>query len=370
MKLTDWYSIISVVGGVVVYQVIFYCFRVWARRKKRALPGMLDKHIYYPGFVLMLTIAVSVGLVFFEPHFSPKVAGILKQLIHILIIGGVGFLFIRILALLKDLTLHHYSLEETHDYRLRKASTKFSLIQRVLNFVIILLTVGGALMTFDAVRQVGGTILASAGVVGLIVGFAAQKSIGSMFAGIQIAISQPIRIDDVVVVDGHFGVITEITLTFAILDKLDGKRLVIPINYFLENTFENWTRVSADVLAKVYIYVDFSVPVTKLRKVYHEWLEENKLWDRRSARFLVTKAGEQTMELRGTASARNSDDAFDLECQLRERLIAYMLEHYPHALPKTRIVTSAEERPEKENGQAEAREMEMVRKMPKGSRIV
>lgn len=370
MKSAEWYSVISIVGGVVTYQVIFYFLRVWARRKKRALPGMLDKHIYYPGLFLMLTIAVSVALVFLEQHLTPRTTAVLKQVVRMSVIGGVGFLFIRILALLKELTVHHYKAENTQDYTLRRVSTKFQLIQRVLNFVIILLTTGGILMTFDAVRQVGGTILASAGVVGLIVGFAAQKSIGSMFAGIQIAVSQPIRIDDVVVVDGHFGVITEITLTYAILDKLDGKRLVIPINFFLENTFENWTRTSADVLAKVFLYVDYSIPVNKIRKLFHEWLAESELWDKRKARFLVTKVDQQTMELRGTASTRNSDDAFDLECQLRERLITYIQEHYPEALPKTRFVPAAEVKPTASNGEAGPREQQMLRKMPEGSRIV
>jgi small-conductance mechanosensitive channel len=338
MKLLDWYSVISVVGGLVIYQVVFFLLRFWARRKKkRILPDLLNRYIYYPGMALSFTIAVSIALLFFDRHFKPSIAGMLHHLLHILIIAEMGFLMIRILTVLKELAIHRYEINDRQDYRLRKARTKYQLIQRVLNFVIILLTVGAALMTFQSVRHVGGTILASAGVVGLIVGFAAQKSIGSLFAGIQIAISQPVRIDDVVVVDGHFGQIIEITLTYVILDKYDGRRLVVPINYFLENTFENWTRISADVLAKIYLHVDYTIPVEEIRKLFLQWLEETELWDKRKARFLVTNTDAATIELRGTASARNSDDAFDLECLMREKLITYIQQNYPDALPRTRV---------------------------------
>jgi small-conductance mechanosensitive channel len=335
------YLVVSVVSGLVLYLLLFYLLRYLARSKKRELPKLLDRYIFFPGLFLMIVIAVTVGISFVEEYFNPKALALTHQLIKILIIAGVGFLLIRILTVFKELTIHHYRDEHPTDYRLRRVRTKFQLLQRVLNFVIILLTVGAILMTFQAVRQVGTTILASAGVVGLIVGFAAQKSIGSLFAGIQIAISEPVRIDDVVVVDGHFGMIQEMTLTYAILNKYDGKRLVIPINYFLENTFENWTRTSPDLLAKVYIYVDYSVPVEDLRQQFFSMIGESPLFDKRKARFLVTNTDASTVELRGTASAANSDDAFDLECQLREQLIAYIQEHYPDSLPKTRVEMKA-----------------------------
>jgi len=333
----ELYSVTSVVGGLIIYQVIFIFLRMWARRKKRTLPELLNQNIYYPGFFLMLVIAVSVGLLFIEEHLNPKVLNFLHHLLKILAIAGTGLLLVRILNVSKALTIHHYQDENPQDYKLRKVVTKFQLIQRVLNFVIGMLTIGVALMTFPGVRQVGGTILASAGVVGLIVGFAAQKSIGSLFAGIQIAISQPVRIGDVVTVDNHFGVITEITLTYVILDTRDGRRLTIPINYFLENTFENWTRVSSDVVAKIRIRVDYSIPVNEIRRAFLEWVEASDLWDKRKSGFLVTDAGEATIELRGTASTRNSDDAFDLECLMRERLITYIQENYPDSLPKSRV---------------------------------
>lgn len=343
MKEWQWYSLISVAGGLVLYQLIFYIVRLSAR-KKRLLPELLNQHIYYPGLFLMTAIALSVGLIFVEGHLKPVFVTIIGHFLHISVIGGLGFLAMRSLHVFKGLTIHHYKAENPQDYTLRKVTTQFQLIQRVLNFVIGTLTVGGILVSFQEVRQVGGTILASAGVVGVVVGFAAQKSIGSLFAGIQIAISQPVRIDDVVTVDNHFGMITDITLTYAILDTQDGRRLMIPINYFLENTFENWTRVSSDVVAKVRIRVDYSIPVEEMRKVFLEWIAASDLWDKRASSFRVTDADATTIELRGTASTRNSDDSFDLECQMRERLITYIQEHYPDALPKSRV--TIEEKPE------------------------
>jgi small-conductance mechanosensitive channel len=340
MQLSELYSIISVVGGVVLYQIVFVIIRAWARRKRRMLPALLNENIYYPGMFLSLFVAVSGGLLFIKDHFKTAALDSLQHVLNILIILTVGFLLIRLLNVFKGLTIHHYQNENPNDYTLRKVRTKFLLIQRVVNFVLGTLTIAAALMTFEAVRQVGTTILASAGVVGLIVGFAAQKSIGSLFAGIQIAISQPIRIDDVVVVDNHFGAITEITLTYVILDTWDGRRLTIPINYFLENTFENWTRVSSDVIAKIRIRVDYSIPVEEMRTVFLGWVRESLLWDKRKAGFLVTDAGERTIELRGTASTRNSDDAFDLECLLREKLITYIRKTYPESLPQSRVAVT------------------------------
>ncbi len=350
MEGTEYFSIVSVVGGLIIYQLVFVGLRAWARKKKRALPTLLNRYIYYPGMFLMFVIAASVGLLFLKDLIGPYTLRILEHLVRILIIIGSGFLLIRILTVFRELTVYHYQDEETDDiFRYRRVSTRFTLIQRVLNFIIGILTIGAVLMTFESVRQVGSTILASAGVVGLIVGFAAQKSLGSLFAGIQIAVSQPVRIGDVVVVDEYFGTITEITLTYAVLDTYDGRRLVIPINFFLENTFENWTRISADVVAKIYIRTDYSVPVDELRKVFLEWLETSDLWDKRKARFLVTKAEEKTLELRGTATTRNSDDAFDLECEMREKLVHYVQQNYPDALPKTRMVVSDQEQSEAPN---------------------
>jgi len=194
-------------------------------------------------------------------------------------------------------------------------------------------------MTFDSIRQIGTTLLASAGVVGLVIGFAAQKSLGTLFAGLQIAIAQPIRIDDTVVVEEQFGTIGEITLTYVVINSWDGRRLVVPINYFLEHPFENWTRTSPEVVGKVKFYADYSLPVAEVREQFNKWLENEPLWDKRTSNFIVSNATENTIELRATMSARNSDDAFTLECRMREKLIGHIHNNFPQCLPQKRLDT-------------------------------
>jgi small-conductance mechanosensitive channel len=199
-------------------------------------------------------------------------------------------------------------------------------------------------MTFDKVRQLGTTLLASAGIVGIIVGLAAQKSISTLFAGIQLAITQPIRIDDVVIVENEWGRIEEISLTYVVVRIWDLRRLIVPITYFLEKPFQNWTRISADLLGTVFLYVDYTVPVEAVRSELKSILENSKLWDGRVCVLQVTNASERTVELRALMSAADSSSAWELRCEVREKLIAFIRQNYPDALPKVRaeLTESAE----------------------------
>jgi small-conductance mechanosensitive channel len=324
-------------GGSALYHIAFYFIKKWASRKKRIFPSLLSKYIYYPGQFFIFVITSWTSLELFEDHFSVKYYLILQHLLQILLAGIIGFLLIRSATVAREIALHHYTVIEPLDYGLRKAKTKFQLIQRVFNSMIILATLAAILMTFQSIRQVGTTLLASAGVVGLVIGFAAQKSLGTLFAGLQIAISQPIRIDDTVVVEDQFGTIGEITLTYVIVNCWDGRRLIVPISYFLEKPFENWTRVSPEVVSKVKIYADYSLPVDNIRTQVKKWLDETPLWDKRIWGVVVTSASEKTIEVRATMSAKNSGDSWDLECMIREKIIAYIQSHHPESLPKTRF---------------------------------
>ncbi len=299
---------------------------------------MLDKHLYYPGLTLMIVICMWLGSELFRKNMSKNVFQSVQHFILLSAIVASAFLLIRTLHVFLQVLLNYYASDNHVDYSLRKARTKFQLIQKILNITIVIATISIMLMTFKSIREIGGTLLASAGVLGLIIGFAAQKSLGTLFAGIQIAISQPIRIDDVVVVEGEFGTIGEITLTYVVVNSWDGRRLVLPINYFLEHGFENWTRTSPEIIAKVKLYVDYALPVEDLRKVFMECVAASPLWDGRTRGLVLTECREQTMEVRGTMSVRNSDDAFTLQCEIREKLIAYMMEKYPHCLPTQRVV--------------------------------
>jgi small-conductance mechanosensitive channel len=325
-----------IVAVLILYFVVFSLIKKWARQKRGILPGLLQTYIYYPGLLLTLFVALSISLPVFEDYFNPKAATILFHILKVVTIASIGFLIIRITTVFRELAINHYKSENEADFSLRKAKTKFHLIQKVLNFLIILGTIAIILMTFKSIRSIGSSLLASAGVVGLVLGFAAQKSLSTLFAGIQIAISQPIRIDDVIMIDGSFGTVGEITLTYVVVNTWDGRRIIVPINYFLEKSFENWTRITSHVVGKVKIYTDYSIPVEKVREEFYRLLAESPLWDRRTSGFLITDANDKTIELRASMSAKNSDDAWDLECHIREKLITFISTNFPDALPKTR----------------------------------
>lgn len=331
------YAGFTVIGGWLAYHVFFYFIKRWARQKKRMIPGLLSRYLYYPGLIFTVLLTLWLSLMMLYSRLSLRDFMIARHMLQILIAAATCFLLMRAVTVLREIAIHHYSKDHATDYSLRKAKTKFQLMQRIFNFLLILGTTAVVLMTFDSIRQVGATLLASAGVVGLVIGFAAQKSLGTLFAGIQIAVSQPIRIDDLVMVEKQSGVISEITLTYVVINTWDGRRLVVPINYFLEKPFENWTRVSPEIVGTVKLYADYTLPVDSLRQQLKRWLDTSPLWDRRSWSFYVNNADSKTIELMATMSARNSGDAYALESQVLEMLIAYMQTHYPQCLPQSRV---------------------------------
>ena len=209
-------------------------------------------------------------------------------------------------------------------------------MRQVVLFVIVILTIAVTLMMFEPLRGIGVSMLASAGIAGLIIGLSAQKVLGNLLAGIQIAITQPIRLDDVVIVENEWGWIEEITLTYVLVKIWDLRRLVVPISYFIEKPFQNWTRTSADILGTVFIYADYTIPIGKLREELTRILQSTDLWDGKVNGLQVTDAKENTLELRALMSAIDSPKAWDLRCLVRERLITFVQEHYPQCLPKYR----------------------------------
>lgn len=350
-----FYFFLVVTGSTALYLLFFFFIRLRTRRKERVLAFLLNKHIVFPGLFLVIAASAAGAAAFLKKDLNENFYSGLLQTLKILVIGCTGFVVIRILNIVKELTYHNFKKENHLTTKFRKAKTQFNLLQRMMNILIIIGTVSAALMTFKEIRNLGTTLLASAGIVGIIIGFAAQKSLGSLFAGIQIAISQPIRIGDVVVVEEEFGTISEITLTYVIISVWDGRRKIVPINFFLEKSFESWTRISPEVISKVKIRTDYSVPVDQIRKELMLWLNETPLWDKRSAGLLVTDASENTIELRATMSARNSDDAWALECMIREKMITYINKHFPDALPKNRLFLTSEKSDGENRNKSEAK---------------
>jgi small-conductance mechanosensitive channel len=219
----------------------------------------------------------------------------------------------------------------------RRVQTQARVLSRVVATLIIILGIASALMTFPQVRQVGTALLASAGVAGIILGFAARPMLGNAIAGIQIALTQPIRIDDVVIVEGEWGRIEEITGSYVVVAIWDERRLIVPLTYFLEKPFQNWTRNGSQISGTFELWVDYSMPVEAVRRRFLELVKADEAWDGRIANLMVTGTTERTIKLRGMVSAANAGKNFELRARLREQLVAYIRETHPEALPRQRV---------------------------------
>ncbi len=255
----------------------------------------------------------------------------------ILLIVSLSFLIIRGVRAVQIALLREHHMDVPDNYTARRIYTQVSVIRKIVISMVVIVGIGSILMMFDPVRQLGTSILASAGIAGIILGFAAQKTLGNFLAGIQIALSQPILIDDVVVVEGEFGRIEDITLTFVTIRTWDLRRLVVPITYFLEKPFQNWSRKSDEILGAIYLYLDYQVPLGELRQELKRLAEKNENWDHKVCNLVVTDTKPNTIEVRAVVSSLNASTNFDLRCRVREGLIEFLRERYPESLPQVRM---------------------------------
>ncbi|MFB9054681.1 mechanosensitive ion channel family protein [Formosa undariae] len=255
-----------------------------------------------------------------------------------LFIAVSAWVAIIILRRLKTRFLKRYDISQEDNLHSRKVYTQFNILEKVIIFVIIIVAVGLILLSFEGIRKIGVGLFASAGVAGIILGLSAQKVVGALLAGIQIAITQPFRIDDAVVVEGEWGWIEEINLTYVVVRVWDKRRLVLPSSYFLEKPFQNWTRNNADIMGTVFLYTDYNIPFNDLRTELTRLLNASDLWDGKVNVLQVTESKETTVESRILVSARNSPMAWDLRVHIREKMIEYIQINYPDSLPRTRVV--------------------------------
>lgn len=279
-----------------------------------------------------------VAVIFIVPALDLSAAshGLFKQGASLLLIGTVGFVLFQLVQAVETAVLRQFRIDVKDNLEARKVYTQVKVLKKIAVVVIVIFTAASILMVFDSVRQLGTSILASAGVLGIIVGFAAQRSIATVLAGFQIAMTQPIRLDDVVIVEGEWGRIEEISLTYVVVLIWDQRRLVVPINYFIEKPFQNWTRVSADLLGTVFLYTDYTVPLAGLRAELDRILAETKLWDGRVKGIQVTDSKERTLEVRVLVSAADAPTAWDLRCLVREKLVDFLQRLHPGCLPRIR----------------------------------
>jgi hypothetical protein len=254
-----------------------------------------------------------------------------------LIIYG-AWLLIRFIKVIQEYVLYLFNIKKADNLRERRIITQLQFVRRIVVSLIVILTIGAVLLSFPAMRKIGTGLLTGVGIGGVIIGFAAQRSLGNILAGFQIAFTQPIRIDDEVIVEGEFGWIEEITLTYVVVRVWDERRLVLPINYFIEKPFQNWTRTSAHIQGSVFLYTDYNIPIDALREEFNRLVNNHPLWDKRGSSLAVTDTTERVIQLRGTVSAKNSGDLWNLRCYLREQLIKFIVQNYPQYLPQTRAL--------------------------------
>lgn len=290
--------------------------------------------------VFALALALSVS------DFSDEAVAHIGKLLLVAFIILLGWTAIVASELASTIYLARFQLDVADNLLARKHVTQAHILKRALETLIIIVTVAAALMSFESVRQYGVSLFASAGAAGLIVGLAARPLFANLIAGVQIAMTQPIRVDDALIVEGEWGRVEEITSTYVVIKIWDWRRLIVPLSYFLEKPFQNWTRHSASLIGVVYLYLDYRAPIGVLRQKLAEFAKASSLWDGDVVNLQVSDSKHDTIEVRALVSAASSGNAWDLRCEMREKLIDFLQREYPAALPARRIALEGDTVPE------------------------
>jgi len=289
----------------------------------------------WPARFVVFTLAALVALPLGELG-----EGLTDRLEHALAIGlivAVAWLLLRGVRVVEDAAMRRFSIEMKDNLHARRKRTQALVLRRVASVVIFVIAVAAVMLTFEEARAVGASLLASAGVAGLVAGIAARTTLGNLIAGLQIVFTEPIRLDDVVVLEGEWGKIEEITLTYVVVRIWDARRLVLPTTYFVEQPFQNWTRTSAQVLGAVNLHVDYTTPVEEVRQELHRILRASDKWDGDAWVLQVIDATDRTIEVRALMTAEDAPTSWDLRCEVREQLVRYLQKRHPQALPRLRM---------------------------------
>jgi small-conductance mechanosensitive channel len=313
--------------------------RLWAEQTRSLLGKILVPIV---GQSLRLAVPL-LGIILLLPllKLPENWTWVTQKGVGILFIVSLSFLIVHGINAMQAALLSRLRLDLPDNLSARRIYTQVSVIRKVIITAVVIIATGSVLMLFDPVRQFGTSILASAGIAGIVIGFAAQRTLGNVLAGIQIALTQPLLIDDIVVVEGEFGQIEEITLTYVTVRTWDLRRVILPITYFVEKPFQNWSRVSTDLLGAVVLYLDYQAPIGELRKELKRLVENNPKWDRKVCGLQVTDTKQSTIEVRALVSSTDAGKLSDLRCDVREGLIEFLCRNYPESLPRQRTVSGA-----------------------------
>jgi len=305
-----------------------------ARGRRQALLSKLHQSCHRPWTAFLFVVALFAALELTE---LDRVTGrYVRHGLLLALIGTTAWLAVKALFVAEDVAFRRFPIDIPNNRRMRRARTQIGLLRRLTAVVITVLALAVALMTFAPLRTVGASLLASAGVVGIIAGLAAQTTLGHVFAGMQLAFTDTLRLDDAVVVEKEWGRIEEMRLTHVVLRLWDERRLILPTTYFTTTPFQNWTRHEARVVGEVALHLDHTTPVGELRAEAWRVVEASKNWDGRDCVVQVVDSTPSTMVIRVLASAADGPRAWDLRCELREELIGFLRDRYPQCLPLVR----------------------------------
>ncbi len=325
-------AVAAVLLGLLVYRVS----ATVVLRLTRSLPvsNMTARHCRAPARLLLPLIALQ-AVWHAAPDTFPLIAGV-RHVNGLLLLTGLTWLGLRAARGVAQGVIGLHPVDVEDNLNARRIHTQTRMLARTAMFVILLAGLALMLMTFPGARQFGASLLASAGVVGLVVGIAARPIFSNLIAGLQIALAQPFRIDDVLIIQGEWGRVEEITGTYVVLKIWDERRLIIPLQWFIENPFQNWTRKNAQIIGTVFMWVDYRMPLAPLREAAQRACEAAPEWDKRLCLLQVVEAGERSMQLRVLVTSGNSSLSWDLRCKVREALVDCMQRDWPAHLPLMR----------------------------------
>lgn len=324
----------AIIVALIAHAILFWVFGRMARRKAALLGQSITRHAQKPTrwlFPLIAILAILPGLTL-----TPRVMDAMEHIVGLGLIAAMAWLVILVVEVTSDIITGRYRIDVSDNLTARRIQTQFKMLHRIVVVLVVIVTIAIMLMTFPAIKHIGESVLASAGLASLVVGLAMKGTLSNLVAGVQIAFTQPFRIEDAVVIEGEWGWIEEIGTMYVVVRIWDLRRLVLPLSYFLDHPFQNWTYNSADLLAHCYIYTDYTVPVQALRDELGRILKSTPLWAGKVCVLQVSQLEQFTVQIRALMDARNSGDAWDLRCVVREQMIDFLSKSYPGSFPKYR----------------------------------
>lgn len=328
--------VISIAAALLLHFGLFKVARHLSRRSKWRVDGIVLREVRRPSRLLFVLLAIQAAS-YSVTLLDDSVLGVIRHVLTMMVILVAARVAMKALHAIEQHLRTQHRTDVRDNYVARRVHTQMGILRRVSSMLVTIIGAALVLMTFPRAREFGASLLASAGLAGLIVGLAARPVFENLIAGVQIALTQPINLDDVVIVEGEWGWIEEIGSAYVVVRIWDQRRLIVPLSYFIQNPFQNWTRRSADILGSVFLYVDYSLSIAPLREKLREIVSACEHWDGRVCVLQVTDAKEHTLELRALASAADSPTAWELRVHIREKLIEYLQEEFPDSLPRFRV---------------------------------